>query len=212
MLPQDITVCLVDDDDAISDALSKSLQVRGFLVEKYRSAVQFLSEYQPGVDLRERCLVLDKSMPAMSGLELQAELIKRGHDFPIIFITGDGTISDTVQALKAGASDFIEKPFTPDVLQQSIVVAVLEYKQRKQRGKRANEIKKKISTLTVREHDVLNQLLESDAEVPSNKVIARSLDISHRTVEHHRASIMMKTGVASIYELKALMEIAESIF
>lgn len=210
ILPQDITVCLVDDDAAISDALSKSLQLRGFLVENYCSALQFLSDFQPGASVRERCLVLDKSMPVMNGLELQAELIERGYDLPIVFITGDGTVSDTVQALKAGASDFIEKPFTPDVLQQSIVEAVFKFTQRKQRLKRSNDIKEKISKLTQREHDVLDQLLESDAEVPSSKVIARSLDISHRTVEHHRASIMMKTGVASIYELRALMESAES--
>jgi len=207
---QNIKVYLVDDDASISDAISMSLRQRGFQVENYHSAIHFLKDYQPCGAGYVGCLVLDKSMPVMSGLELQGELSIRGISLPVVLITGDGTISDAVKALKAGASDVLEKPFMPEVLWQSIFAAVQEFARLKEKIGRAGEISEKLSRLTAREQDVLEQLLESDDEVPSNKVIARALEISHRTVEHHRASIMMKTGVASIYELKSLMESAES--
>jgi len=196
------TVFLIDDDPAILKVLPRALQKHGLEVRAFPSATEFLQSYfgAPG------CLVLDLRMPEMTGLELQQELIKRKIEIPIIFITGHGGIRQSVQALKAGAIDFLEKPFLPEVLLQKIHEAFVQGQKKRLELHTIEEIQSRFSQLTEREHDVfelLNKLNTVDG-IPSSKEIARSLDISHRTVEHHRARILEKTRTRSVAELLLL--------
>lgn len=192
-------VFLVDDDPAILKALPRALRRHGLEVQPYGSAAEFLDAYasEPG------CLVLDLSMPEMSGLELQQELIERQIELPIIFITGHGGVPESVQALRAGAIDFLEKPFLPEVLLQRIDEAMAQDKKIRQQTLEQENIRSRFSRLTEREYDVF-RLLIKDREIPSSKEIARELGISHRTVEHHRSRMLEKTRTRSVPELRAL--------
>lgn len=194
-------VFLVDDDPAILKALPRALRQHGLDVEPYASALEFLESYddQPG------CLVLDLSMPDMTGLELQTELAQRQINIPIIFITGHGGVPESVQALRAGAIDFLEKPFLPETLLQRIEEALEQDHRERARVQEEGEIRSRFARLTDRERDVFRMLVEK-SEVPSSKVMARELNISHRTVEHHRSRILEKTQTASIPELRALVK------
>lgn len=192
-------VFLVDDDPAILKVLPRALRRHGLEVEAFSSAVEFLESYEntPG------CLVLDLSMPGMTGLELQNELNNRKLDIPIIFITGHGGVRQSVQALRAGAIDFLEKPFLPETLLQRIDEALLQDSKTRSRLQRDSDIRLQFSRLTVREYDVFRLLIESD-NIPSSKVMARALGISHRTVEHHRSRMLEKTRTKSVAALLAL--------
>ena len=194
-------VFLVDDDPAILKALPRALRQHGLDVEPYASALEFLESYddQPG------CLVLDLSMPDMTGLELQTELAQRQINIPIILITGHGGVPESVQALRAGAIDFLEKPFLPETLLQRIEEALEQDHRERARVQEEGEIRSRFARLTDRERDVFRMLVEK-SEVPSSKVMARELNISHRTVEHHRSRILEKTQTASIPELRALVK------
>ena len=182
-------------------ALPRALRQHGLDVEPYASALEFLESYddQPG------CLVLDLSMPDMTGLELQTELAQRQINIPIIFITGHGGVPESVQALRAGAIDFLEKPFLPETLLQRIEEALEQDHRERARVQEEGEIRSRFARLTDRERDVFRMLVEK-SEVPSSKVMARELNISHRTVEHHRSRILEKTQTASIPELRALVK------
>jgi len=194
-------VFLVDDDPSILKALPRALRQHGLDVEPFASATEFLDGYtdKPG------CLVLDLSMPDMTGLELQAELARRQISIPIIFITGHGGVPESVQALRAGAIDFLEKPFLPEMLLQRIEEALAQDHRTRVRNKEEEDVRGRFARLTDRERDVFRLLVESSS-VPSSKVMARELDISHRTVEHHRSRILEKTQTASIPELRALVK------
>ena len=187
MTQQQSTVHIVDDDAAVRDSLSKSLSMEGFTVKDYSSAVEFLNDYnnQPG------CLVADIQMPKISGIELQAALQQRNDDIPLIFITGHGNISMSVNAIKSGAIDFIEKPFSKADLVNSIRTA-LEIDQKNREHKLAcKKIKERYNLLTLREKEVMEMLVKDFASL-SNSDIAEELAISKRTVEVHRSSIMSK--------------------
>ena len=194
-------VYLVDDDPSILKALPRALRQHGLDVEAYASATEFLDSYsdKPG------CLVLDLSMPDMTGLELQAELLRRKIDIPTIFITGHGGVPESVQALRAGAIDFLEKPFLPEVLLQRIEEALTQDHRNRVRIAEEEDVRGRFARLTDRERDVF-RLLVAGNTVPSSKVMARELDISHRTVEHHRSRILEKTQTGSIPELRALVK------
>ncbi len=192
-------VFLVDDDPSILKTLSRALEEHGLRVKPFKSARKFLEGY----DGQHGCLILDLSLPEMDGLELQAELKVRCIDIPIIFITGHGGVSESVQAIRSGAIDFLEKPFLPETLLLRINEA-LEIDQRDRvRKKKQNAIKDRFRKMTDREREVFQLLIEGQA-VASSKVIAKSLGISHRTVEHHRGRILEKTLCASVPELRAL--------
>ncbi len=201
MLMYKPVVFLVDDDPAILKALPRALRQHGLEVEAYSSATEFLAGYtdKPG------CLVLDLSMPEMSGLELQTELARRQIVIPTIFITGHGGVPESVQALRAGAIDFLEKPFLPETLLQRIDEALAQDNRNRVRTQEVENIRSRFARLTDRERDVFRLLVESNPP-PSSKVIARELDISHRTVEHHRSRILEKTRTASVPELRALVQ------
>ena len=197
-------VHIVDDDAAVRDSLSKSLTVEGYSVKEYSSAMEFLHDYndQPG------CIVADIQMPEISGLELQNTLIKRNNDIPLIFITGHGNIPMSVSAIKAGAIDFIEKPFSKSDLISSIQNA-LDIDNDKRSSKIAcRKIQERYSLLTSREKEVMTMLIQDHARL-NNKEIALSLQISKRTVEVHRSSIMAKMLAKTRAELVELSKFCE---
>ena len=190
-MPNSRTVHIVDDDDAMRDSLAFMLEARGLPTRTYPSASAFLDAIRPG-DCG--CVVTDVRMPGISGLDLVRELKGRSVSWPIIVMTGHGDIGLAVQAMKAGAVDFIEKPFSDEVL----IRALNEARTLDREGGTADvEAKALIATLSPRERDVLQGVVAGKA----NKVIAHELAISPRTVEIYRANLMSKTGARHISEL-----------
>lgn len=182
---------IVDDEEAIRRSAGFMLKTSGFSVATYASGVAFLREVrhaEPG------CILLDVRMPEMDGLEVQQALLERGVAMPVIILTGHGDISIAVRAMKAGAVEFIEKPFEKAVLLDAIGIAFERLDDTGKRAARASDAAVMISALTGREQDVLKGL----AEGLPNKTIAYDLGISPRTVEVHRANLMTKLGVRSL--------------
>lgn len=194
-------VYLVDDDDAVRDGLSLLLESEGFRVEAFDNANKLLASSFGSQAIA--CLVLDVRMPEMSGPELQAELMHRGIDHPIIFLTGYGEIPVAVKSIKAGAFDFLTKPVNSDKLIDKIQQA-LELSRNKQAHNAMYRAScDRLQTLTQRENEVLKLALEGHC----NKKIATVLNISVRTVEHHRSHILLKTGVDNLLKLSRLIDI-----
>lgn len=200
MANEQAIVFLVDDDPAIRKTLPRGLMRRGFNVMAFDSARSFLASYTPE---QRGCLILDLSMPDMDGLELQQELISRDITIPIIFITGHGGIPESVQALKAGAIDFLEKPFLPDTLALRIAEAFAQDQATRSEKHDLEEIRTRFNRLTEREHEICQLLLNNQAKL-SSKEIGQTLGISHRTVEQHRSRILEKTHAKSVAELMSL--------
>lgn len=198
------TVYLVDDDPSVLTTLPRALRRRGFVVESFDTAEKFLSAYGPD---QPSCLILDLSMPKMGGLELQDALIKQGWQIPIIFITGHGGVPESVQAIRAGAIDFLEKPFAQDVLLKRIEEAFDQDALARQQREKLQEIQDRFKRLTSREQEILRLLL-SQPTMSSSKSIAKVLGISHRTVEQHRANILEKTNTTSLDDLLHLAKMA----
>ncbi len=199
------TVFLVDDDAAIRDSLTALLQAKGYTVQSYASAENFLCECDPE---QTGCIVLDVSMPGMSGVELQNELLNRGCTSPIIFISGHGDVPLAVKAIKAGAKDFLEKPFRQTALLELIEQAFEEDLQNRTQKTLTDAVKSYFETLTPREKDVMTLLVSGPANM-SSKEIARELGISHRTVHHHRARVMEKMRAESLPDLVAKAKICD---
>lgn len=195
-LNADKPVFLVDDDAAVRDSLALLLGVAGFKVQAFGSAGAFLDAYDPE---QSGCLVTDIRMPGMDGLELQAELMRRNIDLPVIFITGHGDVAKAVQALKAGACDFIEKPFEEETLTGSIRQAFESEGHRQSSRQRREQagISSRRQLLTPRESQVMDLVVDGH----SNKSIAQKLGISARTVEIHRARVMDKMKARNLSEL-----------
>ena len=187
-------VFIVDDDDAVRRFLSGLIESVELPVEAYASAQDFLTAYQPG---RPGCLVLDVRMPGMSGLELQRELAERAIDLPVIVLTGHGNVQVAVHAMKAGAVDFVEKPFDNELLLDRIQKAVAESVRADGERVKRNEIANRMRLLSPRERQVLDLVVAGE----TNKGVARHLDISERTVEIHRANVMRKMRARSLAEL-----------
>lgn len=195
------TIFVVDDDDVVRKSLALSLTTRGLKVVSYRSAEDFLKSYQP---VENACLVLDVRLGGMSGLELQEALKVKHVSIPIIFITGHGDIPMSVQAIRRGAIDFLEKPFATTVLLSRIEEALAEHALTNATRIEQEEAQSLFESLTKREREVLAHLLE-DPAATSNKGTATKLGVSHRTIEHHRASIMKKMQAHSIVDLVSIM-------
>lgn len=188
------TVLVVDDDEAVRDSLQVMLEAKGFTVRTFPSAEAFLDDL-PG-PLRG-CLLLDIRMTGMSGTALQESLRARGYPLPVIMLTGHGDVATAVQAMKAGAFDFIEKPFVQDVILDAIARALASFDAWAETRAVESEVSARLERLTPRERQVMEQLVEGH----SNKEIARRLDVSPRTVEVYRARVMEKMGAASIARL-----------
>ncbi|XDA99945.1 response regulator [Sulfitobacter sp. LCG007] len=195
-------VFVVDDDSDIRKSLGRALRMRGFTVETFDSARAFLDRYDPS---RIGCLVLDYGMPGMSGLELQRHLNEAGNRLPIIFITGHGGVPESVQAMKAGAVDFLEKPFRLRVLAERITAACDMALERARLAASERTAADRFGRLTIREREIVDLILEQPSEATS-KDIGRILGISPRTVDHHRARILEKLEVRSLLELVGLAQ------
>jgi two-component system CheB/CheR fusion protein len=192
------TIFLVDDDAVLLESMRDVLQHQGHAVEIHASAESFLSAYRAD---RKGCLVVDGLMPGMSGLELLNQLKAENRDLPSIVITGHGDIAMAIQAMKAGAMDFIEKPARLDVLQASIDRALTQAGDTAKRSSAREAAAASIAALTPREREVMDLVVEGQP----NKEIAFNLKISQRTVETHRAAVMKRTGVASLPDLIRLV-------
>ena len=188
----DKIVHLVDDDEAIRRSAGFMLKTSGYQVKSYASGVELLKERE----IEAGCILLDVRMPGMDGLEVQRTLQDRGLTLPVIVMTGHGDVNVAVQAMKAGAVDFIEKPFEKAQLLSAIEEGFSRIAQAGRSTKRADEARVRLQSLTPRERDVLEGLVRGHP----NKTIAYDLDISPRTVEIHRANLMTKLGVASLSE------------
>ena len=188
-------IFLVDDDAAVCHALSVFLESSGYSVRSFFSAETFLEETE---DAAEGVILLDQSMTGgMSGLELQAELARRGIALPIIFITGHGDVQMSVKAIKAGAIDFLEKPFNNEDLLASIREAFARADDSKKDRDLFAECRQCLSSLTPREREVMQHVVDG----MSNRRVAELLGVSDRTIEVHRSRAMEKMRVESITDL-----------
>jgi two-component system response regulator FixJ len=186
-------VHLVDDDEAIRRSVGFMLKTSGFHVRTYQSGVELL---KAAGNLEPGSILLDIRMPGMDGLEVQAALRDKGITLPVIIMTGHGDVTLAVQAMKAGALDFIEKPFEKAVLLSALEHGIDRLKRSAANVERADEAAVRLQALTPRERDVLDGL----AKGLPNKTIAYDLGISPRTVEIHRANLMSKLEVKSLSE------------
>ncbi|MDE2133292.1 MAG: response regulator transcription factor [Alphaproteobacteria bacterium] len=187
-------VFVVDDDAGARDSLAMLLESSGYAAQCYESAVAFLASRAP--DARG-CLIADVQMPDMNGLQLQNELAARRSPLSVIVVTGHGDIPVAVQAMKAGAVDFLEKPFEETVLLDSVRRALERATSAGRQDDAAKDARRRLTQLTERERQVLDLIVTGKA----NKVIAYELSISPRTVEIHRARVMDKMGAANLAEL-----------
>lgn len=188
------TVFIVDDDPGVRDSIRELVESVGLHAESYASAQAFLEEFQAE---RPGCLVLDVRMAKMSGLMLQEELNEKGARIPIIMITGHADVPMAVHALKAGAVDFVQKPYRNQMLLDSINNALTMDTNARSSHEETRLRERRLATLTGREREVLDELLAGNA----SKEIARALGISPRTVEAHRHNMLRKLGVGSVKEL-----------
>jgi FixJ family two-component response regulator len=188
------TVFIVDDDAAVRDSIQELVESVGLSAESYDSGLAFLDHYQPE---RSGCLLLDVRMAGMSGLLLQERLNALGAAIPVIMITGHADVPMAVQALKAGAVDFVQKPYRNQLLLDSINNALTMDAMARHARDDSQAHERQLARLTKREQEVLDKLLAGSI----SKQIARELGISTRTVEAHRQSLLRKLGVGSVTEL-----------
>ena len=191
------TVFIVDDDEAYRDSLVELVSSVGLRNECFASALDFLAALDAQ---RAGCLVLDVRMARMSGLELQARLKAMGAALPIVFISGHGDIEMAVKAIKDGAVDFVQKPYREQQLLDAINAALRRDGEQRSTPPPAAPAVAQLALLSAREREVMALALQG---LPS-KQIARQLNLSHRTVEHHRSRLLEKLGVASMAELMRL--------
>ena len=188
------TVFIVDDDQGVRDSVKILMHSISIESEVFSSADDFLRQYDPK---RAGCLVLDVRMPGMSGIELQKRLTELGSTLPIIFLTAHGDVPMAVEAVKAGAMDFVQKPFRDQELIDKIQEAFGEDARVRKELEERNRIVERLTSLTPREREVLEMVVLGHA----NKVIAIDLGLSQRTVEIHRARVMSKMNARSVSQL-----------
>ena len=191
-------VYIVDDEEAVRDSIAMLMRSVGLKSRLFPDAFSFLAAHS--ADLAG-CLVLDVRMPRMSGLELQQELKRRGCTLPILFLTGHGDVPMAVEAMRAGAVDFLQKPFKDDDLIRRVQKALDLHAQERVQQRELAVIKQRFAALTPREREVARLLVAGHA----NKVIAIDLALSERTVELHRAHTMQKMEARSLAQLVQML-------
>jgi two-component system response regulator FixJ len=187
-------VHVIDDDEGVREGLCALLEAKGYVAQPHASCEEFLNSFSVDTAL---CIIADLRMPGMGALDLQVQLLKNSVDLPFIVITGQGDVSSAVRALKSGAADFIEKPIDGKLFIAAIERAVVARRAVKTQLEAVSLAQEKVSALTPRERDVLRHLVEGNP----NKIIAHQLSISPRTVENHRARLMVKMQADSVAEL-----------
>ena len=202
MTSSDTVVFVVDDDSSVRSALKRLIKSVGYKVITFISAQEFLEYDHPDIP---SCLVLDIRMPGLSGLELQEKMVTQELTIPIIFITGHGNIPTSVRAMKAGAVDFLEKPFDDQVFLDAIHQAIEKDKKERQKKTEKSLIKQKVASLTPREYEVFALVITGML----NKQIAFELGTSEKTIKVHRARVMQKMSAQSLADLVRLAEKAE---
>ena len=197
MVGPDSEVMLVDDDPSVRRALTRLLRTAGFKVSSYASAEEYLDHYNPATP---GCLILDLAMPGLGGLDLQSALVAREYAPPIIFLAGQATVPDSVQALKRGACEFFTKPIEEQVLLEAVLRA-LEFDQsaRRKREELA-QLMRRLSSLTPWEAEVFKRVVGGKLI----KQIAHELGTVEKTVKVHRGRVMDKLGASSLAELVAI--------
>jgi FixJ family two-component response regulator len=192
-------VFIVDDDLSVRKSLSRLLESLGFDTETFASGDEFLTRQKhQGVG----CLVLDVRMPGLSGMDLQQELETTGDCMPIVFVTGHGDITMSVQAMKKGAVDFLTKPFNEDELLHAVNAAIEQDRRQKADRRELGDLLRRIDKLTPREAQILRYVIGGML----NKQIAFFLHISEKTVKIHRHHIVEKLGVSSVAQLAVMAE------
>jgi len=199
MNPMETTVYVVDDDPSVRAGLSRLLQSMGLTVKTFASAREFLEQ---AVSEEPGCLIVDLRMPAMSGLELQEQLMTRNLNLPVIFLTGYGTVPASVRAMKRGAVDFLEKPVDDQVLLDAIYQALEKDRGNSHHQAEAKAIQDRLKSLTPREYEVFTLITTGMI----NKQAASELGTAEKTIKVHRARIMEKMHCESLAQLVRLAE------
>lgn len=191
-------VFVVDDEEAVRDSIALLLRSVGIPSRTFGDAREFLDSYQPG---QRGCLVLDIRMPRLGGMELQQELNRRGWAVPVIFVTGHGDVPMAVEAMRAGAVDFLQKPFKDDELIRRVQKALEQDARLREQLNSVEQVRSRFESLTTREREIAERLAAGAA----NKTVAIDLGLSERTVELHRAHVMQKMGVRGLAQLVQMM-------
>lgn len=191
------SVYIVDDDAAVRDSMAQLLAMHGYETRQFPDAAGYLGEVEK---LPRGCVLLDIRMPGMNGMELQEELRRRGRSEPIVFVTGHGDVGLAVKAMKAGATDFLQKPCAEDELIHAVRDAIAGKRQAQPAGEIDERAQAALLRLTEREREILGYVSKG----LTSKAIAQRLGISVRTVDIHRANIMNKTDTRNVVELVRL--------
>jgi two-component system response regulator FixJ len=191
------SVYIVDDDAAVRDSMAQLLAMHGYETRQFADAAGYLGEAEK---LPRGCVLLDIRMPGMNGMEMQEELRRRGRNEPIVFVTGHGDVGLAVKAMKAGATDFLQKPCAEDDLIHAVRDALAGKRQVRPAGEVDERAQAALSRLTEREREILGYVSKG----LTSKAIAQRLGISVRTVDIHRANIMNKTDTRNVVELVRL--------
>ena len=190
-------VTIIDDDASVCRSMARVLKSAGYESAIFGSGIEFLKK-----GTKPNCILLDINMPGMTGLDLQEELNKDNFDTPIVFVTGNADIPKSVKAIKAGAIDFLEKPFEDVDLLMAVQAAIEKDQENRDFEDSKQTLKKKIYSLTPREYEVLTYVITG---IP-NKAIAAELGASEKTIKVHRGRLMQKMGAESIVELVRLAD------
>jgi FixJ family two-component response regulator len=202
MMTPNAIVFVIDDDQSVRKSLQKLLDSANYEVELFKSASEFLGRpAHPGPS----CLIVDVRMPGLNGIDLQKTLIQRRREEQLVFITGHGNVSMSVEAMKAGAVDFLPKPFKPKQLLKCVENALARSAEQRERAARKNDARRLLDRLTPREFEVMQLLITGML----NKQVGAELGMAEKTVKCHRGSLMQKLRITSVAQLIRIVEKAE---